>query len=110
MKPIDVLRTQLLLVLEQEPGLHGYAVHKLVAARGVSGGAERTYRALRGMDADGLVQSKRAKSPEGPDRRNYEVTERGRARLAGLVAEADSSARVLYELVRDAEKLERGRS
>ncbi len=105
MKPIDVLRTQLLLVLENDPGLHGYAAHKLVRARGMMGGPEQTYRALRGMDADGLVVSKRAKSAEGPDRRNYEVTDRGRARLAGLAAESMQTSMMLERLAQNAMEL-----
>ena len=105
MKPIDVLRAQLLLVLENEPSLHGYAAHRRVSARGVKGGPERTYRALRGMDDDGLLRSVRVKSSEGPDRRNYEVTDRGRARLAGLAAEAMQTSMMLDRLAQSAMKL-----
>ncbi len=102
MKPIDVLRAQLLLVLEQHPGEHGYRIHKRVKERGLKGGPERTYRALRDMDEDGLVTSKRARSALGPRRRDYEVTDRGRARLAGLAAEAMQTSMMLEQLAQDA--------
>ncbi len=71
----------------------------------MKGGPEQTYRALRGMDADRLVQSKRVKSTEGPDRRNYEVTDHGRARLAGLAAEAMQTSMMLDRLAQNAMKL-----
>lgn len=72
----------LLLALEQSPS-HGYELIRRMTAYGleaIDGGG--VYRILRQLEADGLVGSGWVISSQGPARREYALTDAGRAHLS----------------------------
>ena len=75
--PKNFLRPCLLLLL-REHRAHGWdlleRLHPLGFSRDDPG---RLYRALRALEADGLVRSAWESSTSGPDRRMYEITRAG---------------------------------
>jgi poly-beta-hydroxybutyrate-responsive repressor len=79
--PKSFLRPCLLLLLREQPA-HGYdlleRLRRLGFVRDDPGGL---YRALRSLEADGLVRSAWEPSSEGPDRRIYELTRGGMEEL-----------------------------
>jgi DNA-binding PadR family transcriptional regulator len=87
----------LLLVLEQEGPLHGYAIKKEIQVR--SGGAVKMdpgglYRLIARMERDGLVQPAPRPADDPDHRRQYlAISEWGRAVLA-------AEARRIAELAR----------
>lgn len=81
--PKNFLRPCLLLLL-REHHAHGYDL--LERLRPLGFGRDdpgRLYRALRQLEADGLVRSVWEKSTSGPDRRIYELTRAGMETLHG---------------------------
>jgi PadR family transcriptional regulator PadR len=75
--PRPHLEACLLLVLCEQPR-HGYELMGEVARLGARAGDSATlYRALRRMEAEGLVRSRWETAARGPARRTYEVTELG---------------------------------
>jgi DNA-binding PadR family transcriptional regulator len=75
----NYLQACLLLLLAEEPD-HGYELAVRLAPLGLAGtDAASVYRALRGLERDGLVDSTWTSSRSGPDRRVYRVTPLGRA-------------------------------
>jgi PadR family transcriptional regulator PadR len=85
-------KASVLLVLGEAP-VHGYDLPALLAPVGL-GHTDRgfVYRALRLMEAEGLVSSVWDPSPVGPARRTYQVTGAGREWAAGasaMLREAD---------------------
>lgn len=92
--PSYYLKACALLLLAEEPA-HGYELLGRLPAVGPFGvdlGA--LYRALRGMEDEGLVTSTWEPSAAGPDRRVYRITGRGRQAL-------DAEAGALVEVVHD---------
>jgi PadR family transcriptional regulator, regulatory protein PadR len=79
--PRNFLRPCLLLLLREQPA-HGYDLLERLRTLGFErddpGGL---YRALRGLEADGLVHSAWEPSREGPDRRIYKLTRAGGVEL-----------------------------
>lgn len=79
-----LVQPSILAALSKKPQ-HGYAIAQRLAAEGAHLGAppdhSGIYRLLRGMERRGLVTSKLAESESGPARREYALTERGRACL-----------------------------
>jgi DNA-binding PadR family transcriptional regulator len=75
--PAKYLRSCLLLLL-LEGTAHGYQLAERVGELGLAG-ADRggVYRALRGMEEDGLVASRWEESTGTPPRRTYEMTPPG---------------------------------
>ena len=76
----------MLAVLTRGP-LHGYAIaQRLADGEGMRLGEppdhSSVYRLLRGMERRGLLTARLAESESGPARREYALTERGRACLA----------------------------
>ena len=75
--PRNFLRPCILLLLRESPA-HGYDLLEQAQAFGFTrsdpGGL---YRALRALEDDGLVRSGWEPSPQGPDRRIYEITREG---------------------------------
>jgi len=63
------------------------------------------YRILRQLEAEGAVVSTWDTSGGGPARRNYELTELGRARLASWMRVIDRRARAMREFVERVEEL-----
>ena len=89
--PANYLRSCLLLLL-LEGTAHGYQLAEEVAELGLTG-ADRggVYRALRGMEDEGLVVSSWEEGVGTPPRRTYEMTPRGFEHLdqgAGSLREA----------------------
>ena len=75
--PKNFLRPCLLLLLREHPA-HGYDLLERLRPLGFSReDPGRLYRALRGLESDGLVRSVWEKSTSGPDRRMYELTRDG---------------------------------
>jgi poly-beta-hydroxybutyrate-responsive repressor len=75
--PKNFLRPCLLLLLREHPA-HGYDLLERLRPLGFSReDPGRLYRALRGLESDGLVRSVWEKSTTGPDRRMYELTRAG---------------------------------
>ena len=79
----------LLLLLAEAP-THGYELVAQLAELGMTNiDSSAVYRALRGLNDDGLVESAWEHSEHGPARRTYRVTGTGEdalARWAGTVA------------------------
>ncbi|MBA2347334.1 MAG: helix-turn-helix transcriptional regulator [Solirubrobacterales bacterium] len=75
--PKNFLRPCLLLLL-RERAAHGYDLLERLEPLGVSrADPGRLYRALRALEAEGLVHSAWEASEAGPDRRIYELTRPG---------------------------------
>lgn len=79
-QPKNILRAWLLLLLDESPA-HGYDLVERLEIVGVGRDAGSLYRALRGLEHEGLVRSAWEASLIGPDRRCYVVTDAGRQRL-----------------------------
>ena len=79
--PKNYLRSCLLLLL-RERAAHGYDLLERLRPFGITGDDPgRLYRALRGLEEEGLVRSAWERSEGGPDRRTYEVTRAGKEAL-----------------------------
>jgi poly-beta-hydroxybutyrate-responsive repressor len=79
--PKNFLRPCLLLLLREQP-THGYELLERLRPLGFAGDDPGgLYRALRALEADGLVQSRWQPSTAGPDRRIYELTRPGMEEL-----------------------------
>ena len=88
--PRNFLRPCILLLLREAPA-HGYHLLERLSLFGFSASDPgRLYRALRGLEREGLVRSGWERSSHGPDRRVYEITRAG-------VEELHRHARALAE-------------
>jgi PadR family transcriptional regulator, regulatory protein PadR len=75
--PKNFLRPCLLLLLREHPA-HGYDLLERLRPLGFTrDDPGRLYRALRGLESEGLVHSAWEASASGPDRRIYELTRTG---------------------------------
>ncbi len=93
--PKNFLRPCLLLLLDESPG-HGYDLRERLRPLGFSrDDPGRLYRALRTLEAAGLVRSTWHSSTGGPDRRTYEITPEGKARLRDAAAELKAMHAIL---------------
>lgn len=73
-----------LLLLLTDGEAHGYSLQEGLARFGFDPGSldpSLTYRALRGMQSAGWVTSRESVQSQGPPRRVYRLTERGRRGL-----------------------------
>ena len=97
--PRNFLRPCILLLLRESPA-HGYDLLERAQAFGFTrsdpGGL---YRALRGLEEDGLVRSAWEPSPQGPDRRIYEITRAGAEQLHDAAQALRAGADVLERFV-----------
>jgi PadR family transcriptional regulator, regulatory protein PadR len=97
--PRNFLRPCVLLLLREAPA-HGYDLLERLQAFGFTrsdpGGL---YRALRALEQEGLVRSAWEPSPQGPDRRIYEITRPGAERLHEAAAGLRETADVLERFV-----------
>lgn len=97
--PRNFLRPCILLLLREAPA-HGYDLLERARAFGFTrsdpGGL---YRALRALEDEGLVRSAWEPSPQGPDRRIYEITREGAERLHDAARGIDSTVEVLERFV-----------
>jgi PadR family transcriptional regulator, regulatory protein PadR len=97
--PRNFLRSCMLLLLREEPA-HGYDLLERLRPLGFPrDDPGRLYRALRALEAEGLVRSAWERSQTGPDRRVYELTRAGGEELhreaLALAASADVLAAFL---------------
>jgi poly-beta-hydroxybutyrate-responsive repressor len=82
--PKNFLRPCLLLLLREQPA-HGYDLLERLRPLGLPGDDPGgLYRALRGLEREGLVHSEWEPSSEGPQRRRYELTRAGHEQLHRL--------------------------
>ena len=93
--PRNFLRSCVLLLLLERPA-HGYDLLERLRPLGfLRDDPGRLYRALRGLEAEGLVHSARERSQAGPDRRVYELTRMGREDLHREALALGGTAEVL---------------
>ena len=93
--PKNFLRPCLLLLLHESPA-HGYDLRERLRPLGFSrDDPGRLYRALRALEAAGLVRSTWQASTGGPDRRTYELTRAGEERLRDAAAELKAMYAIL---------------
>lgn len=93
--PKNFLRPCLLLLLHESPA-HGYDLRERLRPLGFSrDDPGRLYRALRALEGAGLVRSTWHSSSGGPDRRTYEITAAGEARLADAADELKAMYSIL---------------
>jgi len=93
--PKNFLRPCLLLLLHESPA-HGYDLRERLRPLGFSrDDPGRLYRALRALEAAGLVRSSWHHSTGGPDRRTYELTQAGEERLRDAAAELQTMHSIL---------------
>lgn len=80
--------------------VHGYAVGGQLAEMGVTGGTVNigdVYRTLRDLELAGLLSSSWSAEPVGPQRRDYELTTAGYAKLDEWAAVMKERARLIAE-------------
>jgi len=93
--PKNFLRPCLLLLLHESPA-HGYELRERLRPLGFNrDDPGRLYRALRALEAAGLVRSAWQASTGGPDRRTYQLTRAGEDRLQQAAAELQSMHAIL---------------
>jgi PadR family transcriptional regulator PadR len=93
--PKNFLRPCLLLLLHESPA-HGYELRERLRPLGFNrDDPGRLYRALRALEAAGLVRSAWQSSSGGPDRRTYQLTRAGEERLHDAAAELRSMHTIL---------------
>jgi len=93
--PKNFLRPCLLLLLHESPA-HGYELRERLRPLGFGrDDPGRLYRALRALEAAGLVRSAWQSSAGGPDRRTYQLTRAGEERLRHSAAEL----RAMHEIL-----------
>lgn len=103
------LQACLLLLIYECPD-HGYDLTTRLASFGLSDGdAPSTYRALRGLEREGAIESTWAPSPEGPARRIYRLTRSGRDALTACGAEFQREQRLVTDYLRRLEAIAPGR-
>jgi poly-beta-hydroxybutyrate-responsive repressor len=84
LEPRKFLQPCLLLLLREQPD-HGYELAaRLRPMHDGEGDAGSVYRALRGLERQGLVRSEWTPSDAGPARRTYYITDDGVANLDDL--------------------------
>lgn len=93
--PKNFLRPCLLLLLHESPA-HGYELRERLRPLGFNrDDPGRLYRALRALEAAGLVRSAWQSSTGGPDRRTYQLTRSGEERLRQAAAELQAMHAIL---------------
>ena len=106
-RPDKGLLTAWLLLLLRDGATYGYNLRRELQVRGLRSDPAAMYRMLRSCEEDGLVQSRWATSDEGPRRRMYRLTRKGRralAELARVIADSrDVQDRFLSILARSSE-------
>ena len=93
--PRNFLRPCILLLLREQPA-HGYDLLERLRPLGfLRDDPGRLYRALRSLEAEGLVRSAWEGSDSGPDRRVYELTRAGMEELHRGAKAIDETRRAL---------------
>lgn len=93
--PRNYLQGFLLLLVAEAP-THGYDLLEQLSELGLSGvDSSAVYRALRGLNAEALVESWWEQSEAGPARRRYRLTVAGAASLEAWACTVAASSQVL---------------
>lgn len=99
-RPRNLLQPCLLILLEEAAG-YGYELdQRLDSLCGSRSDTPAVYRALNGLEHEGLVASHWERSHSGPERRCYSITAAGRAALAGWADELAQLSGLLRGLLR----------
>jgi poly-beta-hydroxybutyrate-responsive repressor len=97
--PRNFLRPALLLLLKESPA-HGYDLVERLRALGFpAADPGGVYRALRGLESEGLVDSAWETSPQGPDRRIYGITRGGAEHLHEAALQLRDTAELLEQFL-----------
>ena len=97
--PRNFLRPCVLLLLREAPA-HGYDLLERLRVFGFTGADPGgLYRALRALEQDGFVHSGWEPSPNGPDRRIYEITRAGMEDLHSRVGALAETRTVIDRLL-----------
>ncbi len=109
---LDRLLQPTVMALLAEESLHGYAlIGRLKNSPLMQGNPpdpSGIYRMLNSLEKQGLIEHKRTKSPEGPDKRLFQLTASGKKCLELWIEVLDSYqknvARLITEMRRSASK------
>ena len=93
-----------LLMVAHGP-VHGYEIMNRLKGMGIPLNPGSLYRTLRGLEAQGMVESQWFMAG-GPARRLYRITPRGVAHLKELKGILQEQKRVLEEVIERIEKLD----
>lgn len=100
---MEISRQSLLLVLLQSGPRHGWGIRddfRILVGDDLD--ASNVYRGLQKMEAEGLVSSRWQDSPEGPPRRTYRLTTKGRRRAISARRELVETVERLSSFLEDA--------
>ncbi|MGC9318877.1 MAG: helix-turn-helix transcriptional regulator [Armatimonadota bacterium] len=103
-----LIEPAVLYLLGSGAAAHGYDLLGEVNQMGLTDAqvdAGAIYRALRQLEEEGAVVSAWDTSGGGPARRNYELTDLGRARLAAWVTVIERRKEAMQQFVEGARKL-----
>jgi PadR family transcriptional regulator len=99
-RPRNLLQPCLLILLEEEAG-YGYELNQRLERFGsVRWDMPAVYRALNGLEDDGLITSHWERSEAGPGRRCYATTSAGREVMAGWARELADTSVILETVLR----------
>jgi len=90
----DLKRAILLMVRNNE--LYGYDINRRLAQQGMSSNISRLYGILNEMQKDQLLRDRWERSKEGPRKKMYSLTDRGREALNEVLLEAISTVHLFY--------------
>ncbi len=100
---LDRLVQPAILTILAQKSLHGYLILQGIAEiEGRKPDATGVYRALRSMEARGLVVSEWDAPASGPARKSYRITAAGLQCLERWVHTLDRHGEVIYRLIADA--------
>jgi len=97
-----------MLVLLHQDEAHGYALLDRLSEFGFKPGVldpSLVYRALREMEAEGIVQSYWGEDSQGPQRRVYRITEAGERHLTEWVADLKRTRQEIDALLKSYEEI-----
>ncbi len=98
-----VLDMCLLALLSDEPG-YGYELARTLTRQGLELANEGTiYPALSRLQRRGLVEGYLVESPEGPARKYYRITPKGRSALGSWVSEWERLVEATSRILRGGE-------
>jgi DNA-binding PadR family transcriptional regulator len=106
--PRNFMRALILLFVAAAPA-HGYDLLERFRALDLAVDPGGLYRGLRAMEHSGLLHSTWEPSPTGPDRRRYELTERGKEQLDGWGMRLTRTSSLLALFLRHYGALSEGR-
>ena len=94
MRTDDLKRAILLMVRNNE--LYGYDINRRLAQQGMSSNISRLYGILNEMQKDQLLRDRWERSKEGPRKKMYSLTDKGREALNEILLDAISTVHLFY--------------